>query len=116
MGFENWTRILENIILNNLKMVNEDSIHYEKINHESFNIYFQKEYKSYSMCVELNSGINIHLRYLNKFSGKYETDPIMNVDLQKQINKIKIKTLLNNKKRLEMMTILFCNKINSSNN
>lgn len=116
MGSQNWFRILKDIILTNINDIKEDSITYENVNYEAFNIYFETEKKLYCMQVELNSGINIHLKYHQGFlkngEKNFVVDSIMTKSTLNAIKKIKFKTFFNYDLRMKMIVFYLCECIN----
>lgn len=116
MGHQNWFRILKDIILRNINDLKEDSITYENVNYEAFNIYFETERKLYCMQIELNSGINIHLNYHQGFlrngNKNFITDSIMSKSTLNTIKKIKFKTFFNYDLRMKKIVLYLCECIN----
>lgn len=120
MGNQNWFEILKDIILTSISNVKEDSIIYENVNYEAFNIYFETERKLYCMQIELNSGINVHLLYhqgyLKNGNKNYVVDPIMTKSTLNTIKKIKRKTLFNWDLRMKKIILYLCECINDTAN
>lgn len=119
MGYQNWFGILKEIILTNINDIKEDSITYEDVNYEAFNIYFETEKKLYCMQIELNSGINVHLQYhqgyLKNGNKNFVTDSIMTSKTLKEIKKIKLKTIFNFSLRMKKIVLFLCECINDTN-
>jgi len=119
MGNQDWFGILKEIILTNINDVKEDSITYENVNYEAFNIYFETERKLYCMQIELNSGINVHLTYhqgyLKNGNKDFVADSIMTQKTLNTIKKIKHKTIFDFNLRMKRIVLYLCECINGIN-
>ena len=111
------TSILKDILLVNIKNICKESIYFENITFQAFNIYFEVENKKYKMSIELDSGTDIYLKYHNGYRKNgdllFEPDPIMfDLDFKKEIFNIKNTIKSDYELRLKFMVELICNKIN----
>ncbi len=120
MGNQNWFGTLKEIILTNINDVKEDSITYEDVNYEAFNIYFETKRKLYCMQIELNSGISVHLTshqgYLKNGNKNFVADSIMTKKTLNTIKIIKLKTIFDFNLRMKRIVLYLCECINATNN
>ena len=120
MGNQNWFRILNEIISTTVNDIKKDSIKYENVNYEAFNIYFETLRKRYCMQIELHSGIHVHLTchqgYLKNGDKKFVTDCVMTKKTLDAIRKIKLKTIFDYNLRMKKIVLYLCECINGTNN
>lgn len=119
MGDSSIFGILNDILLQNINSIKKESIYFEKITFQAFNIYFEVENKKYQMSIELDSGTDIYLKYHNGYRKNgdllFEPDPIMfDLDFKKEIYNIKNSIKSDYELRLKFMVELICNKINKN--
>lgn len=117
MGDSSIIGILTDILEQNISNINKESIYFENITFQSFNIYFEVENKKYQMSIELDSGTDIYLKYHKGYRKNgdllFEPHPIMfDLDFKKEIFNIKSTIKSDYELRLKFMVELICNKIN----
>ncbi len=117
MGDSSIVGILNDILQKNIKNIKKESIYFKNVNYQAFNIYFEVENQKYQLYIELDSGIDIYLKYQNGYRKNgdllFDPDPIMfNLDFKKEICNIKKTIKFDYVMRLKSMIELVCKKIN----
>ena len=64
MGNSSIIGILNDILEQNINNIKKESIYFKNVSHQAFNIYFEVENQKYQLSIELDSGIDIYLKYL----------------------------------------------------